>query len=99
MYARIAQFDGSPEDLDERIAEVRRRMQADEMGMRQHIARSMMLVDRQTGKGASFVLCESEDDLRRVDEIMNNATPPGGSSQQRTSVQMYEVALDSEETG
>ena len=98
MYARIAQFEGSTEDLDERIAEVRRRMQTDEMGMRQHIARSMMLVDRETGKGASLILCESQDDLRRVDEIMNNAMPPGGSSQQRTSVQMYEVAVDSEET-
>jgi len=29
-----------------------------------------------------------------VDELMNNATPPGGGK--RTSVQMYEVALDSE---
>lgn len=98
MYARIAQFEGSPEDLDDRIAEVRRRMEADEMGMRQHIERSMMLVDRETGKGASLILCSSQDDLQRVDEIMNNATPPGGSSQQRTSVQMYEVAVDSGET-
>ena len=98
MYARIAQFDGSAEDVDERIAEVQRRTATDEMGMRQYVARSMMLVDRETGKGASLILCESQDDLRKVDEIMNNATPPGGSSQQRTSVQLYEVVVDSEQT-
>ena len=96
MYVRIAQFEGSAEDIDERIAEVRRRTASDEMGMRQYIARSMMLVDRETGSGASLILCESEDDLRKVDEIMNNATPTG--SHQRTSVQMYEVAVDSEQT-
>ncbi len=94
MYVRIAQFEATTEDWDERIAEVRRRMQADEMGMRQHVVRTMMLVDRENGRGAGLVLCETEADLRKVDELMNNATPPGGGK--RTSVQMYEVALDSE---
>jgi hypothetical protein len=96
MYVRIAQFEGSPDDLDERIAEVRRRSQADEMGIRQHIKRSMMLVDRESGKGANWILCETEEDLRKVDEIMNSATPPSGQMR-RTSVQMYEVAVDSDE--
>ncbi len=95
MHVRIAQFEASPGDLDERIAEVRRRMRTDEMGMKEHISRSMMLVDRESGKGVSWVLCETEEDLQKVDEIMNNATPPGG--QQRTSVQLYEVAVDSDE--
>ena len=98
MYVRIAQFDGAPEDVDERVSEIRSRMQTDEMGLRQHVARSMMLIDRETGKGASLMLCESQEDLRRVDEIMNAASPPAGSSLQRTSVQMYEVAIDSEES-
>ena len=98
MFVRIAQFEGSTQDLDERIAEVRRRMQTDEMGMREHIVRSMMLVDRESGKGASLIICDSQENLRRVDEIMNKGTPPGGGSQRRTSVQLYEVAVDSEET-
>ena len=97
MYARIAQFEGSPEEVDARIAEVRRRMQSDEMGMRQYVSRSMMLVDRQSGAGAGIIFCESEDDLRKVDEIMNNATPPPGMGTRR-SVAMYEVAVDSQET-
>jgi hypothetical protein len=97
MYVRIAQFEATDGEWDERIAEVRRRMQGDEMGLRQHISRSMMLVDRENGTGAGLILCETEEDLRKVDEIMNNATPPGGG--RRTSVQMYEVAVDSESMG
>jgi len=94
MYARIAQFEATTDDWDERIAEVRRRMQSDQMGMRQHVVRSMMLVDRENGRGAGLILCETEADLRKVDELMNSQTPPGGGK--RTSVQIYEVALDSE---
>jgi len=97
MYVRIAQVEATDGEWDERIAEVRRRMQGDEMGLRQHISRSMMLVDRENGTGAGLILCETEEDLRKVDEIMNNATPPGGG--RRTSVQMYEVAVDSESMG
>ena len=67
MYARIAQFEGSPEEVDTRIDEVRRRMKSDEMGMRQYVSRSMMLVDRQSGAGAGIIFCETEDDLRKVD--------------------------------
>jgi hypothetical protein len=96
MYVRIAQFEGSPEDVDARVAEVRRRTQSDEMGMRQYVSRSMMLVDRQSGAGAGIIFCETEDDLRKVDEIMNNATPPPGIGA-RTSVALYEVAVDSQE--
>ena len=95
MHVRIAEFEAAPTDVEERISEVRRRMETDELGLMQHISRSMMLVDRESGKGASWILCETEEDLRKVDEIMNNATPPGG--QQRTSVQLYEVAVDSQE--
>ena len=99
MYVRIAQFEGvSNDQLEQRIAEVQRRTQADEMGIKKHIARSMMLVDRENGTGAGLILCETEEDLRKVDELMNNATPPGTGGK-RTSVQMYEVAVDSDNMG
>jgi len=95
MHVRIAQFEASTDDLDERIAEVRRRMQDDENAeMRQLVSRSMMLVDRETGNGAGLFFCETEADLSKVDEILNNATPAGAGK--RTSVQMYEVVLDSD---
>ncbi|MBA3244858.1 MAG: hypothetical protein H0T61_06730 [Actinobacteria bacterium] len=96
MYVRIAQFEAPANEWDDRIAEVRRRMQSGENAeMRQLVTRSMMLVDRDGGRGAGLFFCETEDDLRKVDELLDNATPPPGGGK-RTSVQMYEVAVDSE---
>jgi len=96
MYVRIAQFEAPADDWDERIAEVRRRMQGDDNAeMRKLVTRSMMLVDRENGRGAGLFFCDTEDELRKVDELLNNATPPPGGGQ-RTSVQMYEVAVDTE---
>ncbi len=96
MYVRIAQFEAPASEWDDRIAEVRRRMQSGENAeMRQLVTRSMMLVDREGGRGAGLFFCETEDDLRKVDELLDNATPPPGGGK-RTSVQMYEVAVDSE---
>jgi hypothetical protein len=39
---------------------------------------------------------ETLQDLRRVDEYMNSMTPVAGAGR-RTSVEMYEVVLDSDE--
>jgi hypothetical protein len=97
MYVRIARFEGSGENWDERIAEIRERM-ASGMGGddRPPIKRQLMLVDRENGRGAGVSFCETEDDLRKVDEFMNNMSPPGGSGT-RSSVELYEVAIDSDE--
>lgn len=98
MYVRIAQFAAADDNWDDRIAEVRKRMQGGSGGdgpdIGPAIARSLMLVDRENRQGASVFFCETEDDLRKVDEFMNNAQPPGDDK--RLSVQKYEVALDSE---
>ena len=40
-----------------------------------------------------MLFCESEDDLRRVNEAMDQMTPPPGAGT-RSSVEMYEVVLD-----
>ena len=95
MYVRIAQFE-APDDWDAQIAEIRARMQgAEDNELRQHIKRSMMLVDRENGRGAGLFFCETEDDLRAVDKRLNDMTPPPGGGK-RTSVQMYEVVVDTE---
>jgi hypothetical protein len=99
MYVRIARFEGAGDNWDERIAEVRGRMLGTGGGggpmdaVRGSVKRAMMLVDRQGGRGAGLIFCETEDDLRRVDEAMNAMQIPGGGGT-RTSVEMYEVALD-----
>jgi hypothetical protein len=56
----------------------------------------LMLVDRKSGQGAAVSFCETEDDLRKVDEFMNSLSPPSGSGT-RSSVELYEVAVDSDQ--
>jgi hypothetical protein len=97
MYVRIARFEGSSDNWDERIAEIRERTKTGmEAADRPPIERSLMLVDRQSGHGAAVTFCKTEDDLREVDEFMNNLTPPSGSGT-RSSVELYEVAVDSDQ--
>jgi hypothetical protein len=101
MYVRIARFEGADQNWDERIEEVRRRMQGragsgeamplDEV--RSRIDRALMLVDRANNRAASVMFCDSEESLRAVDEAMRRMSPPAGAGV-RSSVEMYEVAVD-----
>lgn len=98
MYVRIARFENSEGNWDERIEEVRNRIRGDGVGSpmaeaRGAVKRAMMLVDRESGRGAGVIFCDSEEDLRRVDEAMNQMSPPPGGGT-RASVEMYEVAVD-----
>lgn len=100
MYVRIARFEGAGGDWEERIEGVRNNIRgrgegSPMAGASDAVKRAMMLVDRNGGRGASVIFCETEDDLRRVDEAMNQMTPPGGANGgHRVSVEMYEVAVD-----
>jgi hypothetical protein len=95
VYVRIARFEGGEGNWDERIDEIRGRMAA---GRQEDVPvkRALMLADREAGRGASIMFCETEDDLRRIDEYMNAQSPPPGGGT-RTSVERYEVAVDSDE--
>jgi len=99
MYVRIARFEGADTNWDERITEVRRRMgggggEAVPLDdVRDRIDRAMMLVDRANNRAASVMFCDSEEDLRAVDEAMNRMTPPTGAGV-RSVVEIYEVAVD-----
>jgi hypothetical protein len=99
VYVRIARFEGAEGNWEERIDEIRNRITE---GMRSQqaevpVKRSLMLVDRQNGRGASVMFCEGEDDVRRVDEYMNAMSGPPSGGGTRTSVEIYEVAVDSDE--
>lgn len=97
MYARIARFEGAEDNWDERIGEVRERMASTQAAAHgPPIKRALMLVDRRNGRGAAVAFCETEGDLRMVDDFMNNMSPPGGSGI-RSSVELFEVAVDSEQ--
>jgi hypothetical protein len=96
MWVRIARFEGGEGNWDERIAQVRERMSSGMGGgAEMPVKRGLMLADRENSRGANVMFCETEDDLRKVDEFMNNMTIPGGGGT-RSSVEMYEVVVDSD---
>ena len=92
MYARVATFEGDPANVDEAISQVRSNV---ESGNRppglEGATGMMMLVNRESGKGMGVVFFDSEEELRRGDEALNNMNPGGGG--RRTSVDIYEVAV------
>ena len=51
----------------------------------------LRLVDRQSGKGIGVTLFESEEAMRRGDEALNAMSP--GATERRTSVEFYEVPV------
>jgi hypothetical protein len=91
MYARVATFKGDPADLGQAIEGVRGRVAADPPAGLEG-ARMLMLVDRDTGEGLGITLFDSEQAMRRGDEVLN--AMPGGSGT-RTSVRFYEVPVHS----
>ena len=58
-----------------------------------YMSQGLLMVDREGNRGANLILCETEDDLQRVDAALNEVTPAAGRGA-RTSVEMYEVAFD-----
>ena len=98
MYVRIARFEGGERNWDEFAAGIRDTIRSGGQGtpvggVLDAVARMMLLVDREGNRGANLVLCETQDDLRRVDAALNAVTPASGRGA-RTSVEMYEVLLD-----
>lgn len=103
MYIRIARFEGGDTGWDERIARIGETIRSGGKGTPMEsagdsIKRMMLLVDRETNRGANLIFCETEDDLRRVDAAMNQMSPASGRGD-RISAEMYEVAIDEQPAG
>jgi hypothetical protein len=54
-------------------------------------AGSLMLIDRETGKGLGIVLFDSEEAMRRGDEFISSM--PAGTAGEATSTELYEVVV------
>lgn len=54
----------------------------------------LMLIDPDSGTSLAIGLFETEEDLRKGDEVLNGMTPSRDDAGKRTSVEMYEVAVD-----
>ncbi len=111
MYARVARFEGSdPAVLERDLEEMKKQMQggtsessggeggpsAEQMEeMRKTIKRVLVLADMDKGNSAMVIFCDTEDDVRRMDEMFNQMSPGEGGGK-RQSVDVYEVAIDNQ---
>lgn len=92
MYARVATWEGDGEAI-QRGAD---RMKAESASGPPEGVPSVgftMLVDRDNGKAILIGLFETEEDLRKGDEVLNSMDPPEPIGE-RTSVNFYEVPVD-----
>ena len=91
MYARVATFESDPARVDEAIETVRGEVESGQTPAGLEGAKMLMLINRDTGKGLGVTLFESEEAMRRGDEALNAMNP--GASERRTSVEFYEVPV------
>ena len=91
MYARIATFESDPARVDDAIKLVREEVEG-ETPEGLEGAKMLMLVNRETGRGLGVTLFDSEEAMRRGDEALNAMSP--GASERRTSVEFYEVPVE-----
>ena len=92
MLVRIARFEGSDEEAMRRTIDRIKEQTNDPPPGLEGARRVMVFFDRNSGRGIGMTFFDTEDDLRRGDEALNAMTPQG--SGRRTSVEMYEVAID-----
>ena len=95
MHARIARFEGADPASIKQTAE-RIRQQGEEAGGPPEGVPAtgfMMLVDAESGRGLAITLFDTEEDLQKGHETLEQMSPPGAGMGQRTSVEMYEVPV------
>jgi hypothetical protein len=88
----VATFESDPGNVDEAIGMVRSEVQSNDTPPGLEGAKMLMLINRETGKGLGVTLFDSEDAMRRGDEALNAMNP--GSGERRTSVEFYEVPVE-----
>ena len=94
MYARVVKWEGADGEALRTSAEEINANAGDGPPPGVPAKGFMMLIDPDNGRSLSIVLFESEEDRRMGDETLNAMTPTGNIGGRRTSVEMYEVAVD-----
>lgn len=94
MYARVARFEGGePEAIRRNVDEISAQAGA---GPPEGVPAKgfLLLADPALGRGLGISLFETEQDLRKGDEVLNSMRPPSEGMGRRVSVETYEVGVD-----
>jgi hypothetical protein len=94
MYARVARWEGAEGDALRRSADEINAQAASGPPPGVPAKGFMMLIDPDSGRSIAVALFDSEEDLRTGDEALNAMNPSGDDVGSRTSVELYEVAVD-----
>lgn len=97
MYARVATFEGAePDQLRETVGQIRE-MAASGPPEGVKGKAFTLLMNADEGKCLGIGLFETEADMKEGHEVLNAMDPPvEGGLGRRTSVDMYEVAVQAE---
>jgi hypothetical protein len=90
MWARVARFEGSPEDVEARVERLRGMVESGGLPPELEGAKLLVLTDRESGGMLGVTLFDSEEAMRRADVVMNAG---GGHAGARTGVEFYEVPV------
>ena len=94
MHARIATFQhDDAEAVDKMVEEIRGDADSGPPPGLEDAKGFLLLVDRQNSKSVGIIFFDSEEALKRGDEVLNKMTPDAGSRARRTSVEFYEVPI------
>ena len=99
MWVRVARFEGgTAEGLETEMA--RSKQVLEELGSGglppglEGVTRVMEAINRPEGTGLAVIFCDTEEDMRKADEALNNMSPPAEASGRRVSAGVYEVMHD-----
>jgi hypothetical protein len=94
MYARVAKWEGAEAEALRKSGDEINAM-ADQGPPPGVPAKGFtMLIDPDSGRSLAIAFFESEEDMRKGDEALNSMNPSGDDVGKRTSVEMYEVAVE-----
>lgn len=93
MVARVVRWEGGEADAMRRAAEQVAKEAPSGPPEGVPAKGFLLLIDPDNGRQIGITLFETEDDLRKGDEVLNSMSPPEviGS---RSPAEMYEVAID-----
>jgi hypothetical protein len=101
MWVRVARFEGgTAEGLEAEMTQSKEHLDDfDARGLPaglEGVKRVVEGVNRAEGTGLALVFCETEEELRKADQALNEMSPSSDAAGRRVSVGMYEVMTDHE---